>query len=302
MRFGVALPSFGHFAEPERLANAARLCERRGWDGFFLWDHLLWAREGPIPVLDPWTELRVAAEVTERVILGILVAPIAVYHPIQLARAVLTLEHVSCGRMVLGVGVGTDPDFRPLIAPVGDDASEGELRRDRARRGRRYRSTLEVLRPLLSGSTVSYHGEFFNLDQVLVLPAPVGERVIPIWISGDADNRRALMRAARYEGAVPLVFTAGAPARALTVEEVQVYRHQLDNLGGRSTDFAYWHPCDGPLLDSAAEEIAAAGATWWIETVCDGSPTPDASESWALITKTLSDGPPPVARTPSGVV
>ena len=112
MRFGLHVPNFGPFADPAAIGELAAAAERSGWSGFFVWDHVARA-EGSFPMCDPWIALAVAAVATERLRLGPLVTPLARRRPWNVAREVATLDHLSGGRMVLGVGLGVSrgPEF-----------------------------------------------------------------------------------------------------------------------------------------------------------------------------------------------
>lgn len=105
MRHGVYLPPFNELSDPHVLMSLAVLCEEQGWDGFFLWDHVL-RRQEMMAVADAWTSLAGVACATERVRLGALVTPLARRRPQVLARQVVTLDHLSSGRVTLGLGLG----------------------------------------------------------------------------------------------------------------------------------------------------------------------------------------------------
>src|SRR5882757_5279157 len=107
MRFGVSLPNDG---DPREFVRLAVDLERAGWDGFFLWDHVQIAAEMRPNVIDPWTVLGAIATATERIALGTLVTPVPRQRPWKLAREITTLDHLSGGRVILGVGLGWPPD------------------------------------------------------------------------------------------------------------------------------------------------------------------------------------------------
>ena len=100
MRFGIYAPNFGEFSDPHKLLTLARMAEAAGWDGFFLWDHLLLSRTVSIPVTDAWIVLAAVAASTTRIRLGPLITPVARRRPWKLAREALALDHLSHGRRV----------------------------------------------------------------------------------------------------------------------------------------------------------------------------------------------------------
>ncbi len=105
MRYALNVPNFGAFADARALAELAHEAEEAGWDGFFLWDHI---GGWPAPTADPWVALAAMAMTTSRIRLGPLVTPLPRRRPWKLARETATLDHLSNGRLVLGVGIGDD--------------------------------------------------------------------------------------------------------------------------------------------------------------------------------------------------
>jgi alkanesulfonate monooxygenase SsuD/methylene tetrahydromethanopterin reductase-like flavin-dependent oxidoreductase (luciferase family) len=93
-------------AEPSRVVELAKSAEAAGWDGFFLWDHIL-AVPG-MPVADSWITMAAVAQATARMRLGMLVTPLARRRPWVVAREAATLDRLSKGRLVVGVGLGDD--------------------------------------------------------------------------------------------------------------------------------------------------------------------------------------------------
>src|SRR5947209_3268462 len=107
MHHGISLAPFGEMADPWELADAALAAERAGFDGFFVWDHML--RAGPArPMADPWVALAAVAARTETIRIGTLVTPLARRRPQKLARETVTLDQLSRGRLILGVGLGVN--------------------------------------------------------------------------------------------------------------------------------------------------------------------------------------------------
>ena len=115
MRYLLSVPPF---TDPSTVVDLARTAESSGWDGFFLWDHLRW--DDVQDVHDPWVLLGAIALVTERMLLGTMVTPLSRRRPWVVAKHLVTLDHLSGGRAVLGVGLGEPPDLD--FGDVGDEA------------------------------------------------------------------------------------------------------------------------------------------------------------------------------------
>ena len=221
---------FDELADPRLLAELAADAEAEGFDGFFLWDHITYSsptRE----VLDPWVAMAAIAMRTEKVRIGPLVTPLSRRRPHKLARETATLDLLSHGRLVLGVGLGSDRHGE--LAPFGEvvDAKQ--------------RATL--LDDGLDAIQHYWDGAF--------LPRPVQRPRIPLWAAAKWPNRRPVRRAARLDGLFP-VELPGPDARAQLRDALAELRAQgaspptpfdLVVTGGPGTDPRPW---------------AEAGATW----------------------------------------
>jgi alkanesulfonate monooxygenase SsuD/methylene tetrahydromethanopterin reductase-like flavin-dependent oxidoreductase (luciferase family) len=253
MRFGVTLPPFNEWSDPRVVMAMAAEAEGAGWDGFFLWDHVSWnpAWGGTPSIADPWICLAAAATATATVRLGPLVTPLPRRRPQKVAREVVSLDHLSGGRAVLGVGLGVPFEFEAF----------GQQAR---RRGRHLDEALAVLTGLLSGRPVDFDGEHLSVHSPPALPGPVNG-AIPIWVGGWWPNTAPFVRAARYDGVVPGKLGAER-GEVLTVDDFAAIRALI----GREDD-GYEYVASGtttsPADNAAVSRWHAAGATWWLETL-----------------------------------
>jgi alkanesulfonate monooxygenase SsuD/methylene tetrahydromethanopterin reductase-like flavin-dependent oxidoreductase (luciferase family) len=240
MKFAVNLPPF---TDPATVVEIARDAEAAGWDGVFLWDHLRWSTDHPPDVHDPWVLLGAMAQVTNRVLLGTLVTPLSRRRPWVVAKQVTTLDHLSGGRAVLGVGLGEPPaaDF----SDFGDEA-------DARVRAAILDESLAIIDALLSTGHVSHHGAHFSVVAD-VRPAPVQRPRPPIWVAGVVPNPRPLRRARRWDGVVPI-----GEAELLTPDALAGY------LGDEVPDG--WEVVASRAPGKAASEYAEAGATWLVDS------------------------------------
>src|SRR3954452_10056652 len=176
---GIFVAPFDELFDPNVVARLAARAEERGWDGFFVWDHIRYSPPASA-VADPWVTLAAIAGATQRLKIGPLVTPLARRRVQKVARETVTLDRLSRGRLVFGAGLGGDRhgEFEPFA-----DAS------DPRERARLLDSGLEQL--------IRYwDGEFE--------PPPVQQPRIPIWIAGRYPNRRPLRRAAHWDGFFPI--------------------------------------------------------------------------------------------------
>jgi alkanesulfonate monooxygenase SsuD/methylene tetrahydromethanopterin reductase-like flavin-dependent oxidoreductase (luciferase family) len=257
MRCGAFLPIFDELASPSVLARLAADAEAAGWDGVFVWDHVVY--RAPIEsATDPWIAMAAIAVATERIQFGPMVTPLARRRPWIVARQAVALDQLSGGRFVLGLGLGLD-------------ASGGELSRfgeelDDRRRASMLDEGLEVLTGLLSGAPVDHHGEHYDVSTTF-LPTPV--RHLPIWLAARWPNRRPIARALRHDG-IFLIDTQDPAALASIVADA---RPGFDVVveGSPGSDVSGW---------------AAAGATWWLAAFDPFTVTVDE------VSAVISDGPP----------
>jgi alkanesulfonate monooxygenase SsuD/methylene tetrahydromethanopterin reductase-like flavin-dependent oxidoreductase (luciferase family) len=288
LKHGVAAPNFR--ADPRDLIELGVAAEEAGFDGYFLWDHIVFSNsgDGP-PVQDPWSVLSVVAARTSRITIGTVVTPVPRRRPWQLARQTATLDLLSNGRTVLGVGIGSPAygDFGIFHEPSGD--------RERAEL---LDEGLDVLAGLWSGEPFSYSGKHLNVDPVRFTPAPVQRPRIPVWVAGVLPAPRPIARAARWDGFVPirwsrtdgLVRPSPDDIAAVTGKITGHRARGYDGDGndqGASYDMVVWAEVapEPAALPNLASSYAEAGATWWIETA---RPEPD---WWEGIQARVKAGP-----------
>ena len=273
----IAVPNFGE--EPAGLIELGVAAEEAGFDGFFLWDHIVFSNrdDGP-PVIDPWLVLAVVAARTSRIRLGTMITPVPRRRPWQLARQTASLDRLSGGRLILGVGIGSPAygDFGIFHEPSGDRA-----RADMLDEG------LSVLDGLWSGERFSYAGQHFTVDPVRFTPVPVQRPRVPVWVGGVLPATRPIARAARWDGVVPIRFAQRSLIRP-SVADIADVRERVTAARGSADgyDVVVWaevaaRPADVPAL---AAPYQAAGATWWIETA---KPEPD---WWEGVTRRVAGG------------
>ncbi len=260
MRYGVALPNGG--PDLHALADLAAAAEAAGWDGVFIEDYLVYQGQWDTPTYDPWVLLAAMAVRTRQIRLGTMVTPLARRRPWKVAREAVTVDHLSHGRLILGVGVGDPAD--PTFQRFGEEA-------DVRRRAQILDEALEVLAGALSGQPFTYGGRYFRVRDVTLLPRPVQTPRIPIWVGGQWPRRGPLRRALRWDGFCPYKSPPGVPWEDLNSEDIRAIRAAADaRAGDGSFEIAVGGRRRRPEWDAERAHIrsvAQAGATWWTEYV-----------------------------------
>lgn len=171
------------------LRDACLAVERTGWDSLWLDDHLLSDEaDWRDPKLEGWTALAAVASLTTRVRLGLLVSSTTFRDPGLIAKLATTVDHVSGGRAVLGLGGGW---FEREHDAFGIDFGAGF-----GERLDRLDEATMIIRRLLDGERISHRGRFYTLDDAVVEPRPV-QRRLPILIGGSGPTK-TLRTTARY--------------------------------------------------------------------------------------------------------
>ncbi len=224
---GIYVAPFDELVEPRLLAELAQRAETRGWEGFFVWDHIRY--RAPVrAVADPWVALSAIACSTKKLRLGPMVTPISRRRVQKLARETVTLDHLSGGRLTLGVGLGSTRSGE--LEPFGEVADA--------------RQRAQLLDQGLEKLTAFWAGEFE--------PRPLQQPRIPVWVAAVWPHRRPVRRAARLDGLF-VIELPGPDALATLVEEIRGLRGSGDG------------PFDVVVEISPGDDVAPwerAGASW----------------------------------------
>jgi alkanesulfonate monooxygenase SsuD/methylene tetrahydromethanopterin reductase-like flavin-dependent oxidoreductase (luciferase family) len=228
----VYLPPFGPFGDPAALVDLAVRAEAAGWDGVFLWDHVV---HDDLPIVDAWSVLAAIAAVTSRITIGPTVTPLPRRRPWIVARQAATVDALSGGRLVLGVGLGSDES--------GDFSAFGE-ELDMGKRAAMLDEGIDVVRSMWPGG--------------------------PIWVAAGPHPAAGVVRRARAaEGAFVIA------DHLLTPDEVARFVRAVGHPGPFDVAVAgnasrAWEVPNPSGADLAA--LADAGATWWMESLIHFDP------------------------------
>ena len=250
MRWGLSISLSGDLADPGLLADVARAAEQAGWDGVFVWDHL-WNRT-MIPFADPFITLAAIAMATKRVVIGTMVTALPRRRPQLVAQSTTSLDRLSSGRMVLGLGLGVDSygEYSVFDEPALDDRA----------RAAALDAGIGLLGQMLAGGPVAGAGGR------VTTPASVQQPRVPMWIAGRAGLSAGPRRVRRH----------GLEGLALVDADAWMPQHVTAAL--RAGDLAVGE-IDVALVGCThpdPETLGAAGATWCVPEILPGATAAEA--------------------------
>jgi alkanesulfonate monooxygenase SsuD/methylene tetrahydromethanopterin reductase-like flavin-dependent oxidoreductase (luciferase family) len=276
MRFALDVAPLGELADPSVLVDLGQAVEASGWDGFSIWDSLGATMRTEAP--DPFVALAGVATATQRIELLLSVVALARRRPQLVAQSAGTVDRLSGGRLILGIGAGGDErDFTAFRDPWS--GPERIARMDEA---------ATIVDRLLRGETVSHQGPGFFVGDVRVGPHPIRQPRPPMWLG--AYRRGGIRRAARWDGWIAVTVGEDGVSMAMPPNEladwVSMIREERESAGlaGGPFDVAVFGQAG--LGGFEPTDYAAAGATWWLENV---SPMRGSVEE---ITRLVEAGPP----------
>lgn len=254
MKFGLALP----YNATQSYARWAALAEQVGWDGCFLGD-AIWCE-------DPMIGLAAMAMKTERIRLGTLITPVPLRKPWKIASESLALDHLSGGRMTLGLATGA--------VWMGWYAFPDEVTETKAR-VEMLDETIEILTRLYLREPFDfdgkhYHLELTQLDQQHYPPKPVQQPRIPLWLPGLWPRQKSMQRALKCDGLIAEKISPEGEPQEVTPADVRAMKAYVEANRTESTPFDI--VVIGKTGDLSrvqqVESLSAwqqAGATWWVE-------------------------------------
>ncbi len=290
MKYAINIINFGECGDALTLAGLARNAETTGWDGFFVWDHIAWDGR-TMPMVDPWIALTAIATSTRRIRIGLMVTPLPRRRPWKFARETVSLDHLSGGRLTVGVGIGNaQAEFRNL-----GEAAELKTR------GSMLDEGLQVVNGLWHGEPFSFEGEHYKVKDAQFLPATLQQPRIPIWVAGTWPNKAPFRRAAHWDGVFPILSgtssgTYPTPAQIRQIIDFVQGHRKSDS----PFDVSVQGTTRGDDPEHAAEVVASyarAGVTWWQEAITerrsDLIAVPEDRTSWIEAVRwRIQQGPP----------
>ena len=278
MLHAIDLPNFGDYGDPQLLAELAGEAEDHGWDGFFMWDHII--APDAMPVADTTVALAAIALKTRHIRFGPMVIPLPRRSPWKVAREAVTLDHLSNGRLILGIGLGGDwfAELSTFGLPLND-----------VMRAEQLDEGLAILAALMSGEEATHQGKHYTIKSTRFFPVPIQKR-IPIWIAATWPRPRPFRRAAKYDGVAPISPDLETDLSVGQMHEVRTLIAK-NRRSAAPFDIIQFGITAGRSREKDADKVAAfaeAGATWWLE-----APSPWKS-TIAQVRERIRFGPPKI--------
>lgn len=258
IRFGLDVPIDGRYADPFMTLDLAQEAEEAGWDGFFIQDFIYSAG----PILDPIVTLAAIALRTRTIRLGAFMTALPRRRPWKLAREMATLDLLSGGRMIMGVGLG----FQEQEFTAFGEEVDLRVRAEKLDEG------LDLISQFWQGGPVQFEGKHYRVDLPALLPKPVQQPRIPIWVSGGWPRRKPFRRAARWDGIYVMTNNQETNASLMPEEVVQI-KETIDAARrvapGSQAKIDIAVNCTTPLDNRVGAEMVRpyieAGATWCVQ-------------------------------------
>ena len=273
LKFGVALPYLG----ARGVAKLALQAEEAGWDGVYVGD-AIWCQ-------DPMIGLAAAAMITHRIRLGTMITPVPLRRPWKLASESLALDHLSGGRLTLGLGAGAIwMGWQGFPDEVTDTRARAEM----------LDESIDILELLYTSKPFDYDGKHFHVKLSLVNeqyypPQPIQQPRIPLWVVGIWPRQRSMRRALRCDGLLPQKMNEAGEFEEITPEDIRAMKAYIDEHRTAKTpfDIVVEGNREGMTPDQIMETLqkwSDAGATWWIEGLWGNSEEE--------VSKRIQQGPP----------
>ncbi|MBN2045567.1 MAG: LLM class flavin-dependent oxidoreductase [Anaerolineales bacterium] len=273
MKFGLALPYNRTLQVPEW----AKMAEDQGWDGIFLGD-AIWTE-------DPIIALTAAALATSRIRLGTMLIPVPLRRPWKIASESIALDHLSNGRLILGLGTGA--------AWMGWYAFPDEITDPQARADMLH-ETVEILTRMYQSKPFDFEGNHYHLKLTLLNemyypPQPRQKPRIPLWIPAVWPHHKSLQRTLKSDGVIVEKRSSGGKDAEVTPEDIAGLKAYLEANRPSANPFDIIINGNSYNLQNSQQQerirqFKQAGATWWIEGLWDASPE--------AVTAVIKAGPP----------
>ncbi|HSM32842.1 MAG TPA: LLM class flavin-dependent oxidoreductase [Anaerolineae bacterium] len=256
-RFAIDIAPLGARSDPLAILRLARAAEDSGWDGLSIWDSL--GLSMGTSAADPFVALAAVAASTERLRLITSIISVARRRPQLVVQAAGTLDLLSAGRLVLGVGAGEDrPDFEAF----------GESH-DRSARISRMDEALAIIDAGLRGRALEHEGVHFRAHGVTLGPRPSQQPRPPLWLG--ALRRGGVRKAAHWDGWIAVAMSEDGASMSMTpdafAELVALVHSEREGLGRAGAPYEIAVLGVDGLDGFKSTAYVDAGASWWLESL-----------------------------------
>jgi len=258
MKYGFVIDAF----DVATIGDLTEVAEEAGWDGLFISDAIaVGSKDFPdFPYFDPWVALAVMATRSTRIRIGTMITPLPRRRPWKLARETLSIDHLSKGRLILGVGLGAAEDDGGFFK-VGEPM-------DIRVRAQKLDEALSILTGLWTGKPVTFSGKHYRVEEMSMQPAVVQSPRIPIWVPGVWQKPKSMERALKWDGIIPQKYKSMS---RMTAAEIKTLKAYVDKHRTQSShfDIIAGGETSGTNRKQAVKKVAPyirAGATWWLES------------------------------------
>lgn len=194
IKYGISLINFNELADPEIIIDLAIEAEKAGWDGIFLPEHQVFDKKAIYHITETWVLLSAIASRTEKIKIGTGVVALPRYNPWWFAKMTATLDVLSKGRLILGLGLG---------GPETEFETFGE-EYDLKFFAEKMDESLEIIQGLWTGEPFSFSGNHYTIKEATFLPKPIQAPRIPLIFGGMWPSKKPFIRGAKYDGIMPI--------------------------------------------------------------------------------------------------
>lgn len=255
MKYGITLP----YGDARIVADLAKDAEAAGWDGIFVGD-AIWC-------IDPMIQLAASAMTTTTIKLGTMVLAVPLRIPWHLASESNAIDHLSGGRMILGLGTGATWMGWQAFPDVPTDIHT---------RAEMLDETIDILTELYQRKQFDYDGKHYHLkltqlDTMHYPPQPIQQPRIPLWVVGAWPRQKSMQRILKADGLLPMKMNAEGKFEDVQPADLREMKAFIDANRVLTTPFDYVieGKTAGLSKQEAADKLcpwAEAGMTWWIES------------------------------------
>lgn len=257
INFGIYIANFDIFESPIDYLDLAVATEENSWDGFFMWDHTVGIPGKPAS--ETFTTLSAIASKTNNIKIGTTVTGLPRHRPWNLARKVATIDHISNGRFIFGIGLGARDEYSPF-----NEENDNKILKEKVD------ESLQIIQGIFEKDHFSFSGKHYQLNDVSFNPKPK-QKNLPIWVAGTWPYKGPFRRAAKFNGIFPL--SADPDEIRLSPKEYQDIISFINQFRDPKSDFdvvSHMYTTGNKEDDAWISDYIDVGVNWLIEVIYPG--------------------------------